>query len=646
MQEGKRRQRPADPDDRAVPRTHGTPLRALIDRRLSRREVLRGLAVGGPAVALGVVSRRGPAAGKASPSTLTFQEVPHGVSKDLVVAPGYDAEVLIRWGDPVVAGAAEFDLRAQTAAAQAGQFGYNNDFTAYFPLPRDGRASDHGLLVVNHEYTLARLMFPDPGPDRAQRTGIEKAAHGVSVVEIRRTGGRWAVVANSTYGRRVTAETPIAISGPAAGHAWLKTAADPTGTRVTCTLANCAGGVTPWGSVLTAEENFNGYFAGQAADPAERARQRRYGVGGRPRVAWYKIDPRFDLAREPREPNRFGWIVEFDPHDPASLPRKRTALGRMKHEGATVAQNGDGRVVVYCGDDQQFEYLYKFVSAGRIDGADPAGQKDILDRGTLYAARFNDDGTLDWLPLVHGSGPLTAANGFESQAEVLIQARRAADLKGATPMDRPEDVEPSPVTGRVYVMLTKNTERKPSAVDAANPRGPNPFGHVIEILPPGVDGARDHATTRDRWNILILGGSPVAGGGRYPAQVTENGWLATPDNCAFDPRGRLWMTSDQGWNWHRTGTADGLYGCDLAGPGRGLTRHFCRAPVGAEFSGPTFTPDGRTLFLSVQHPGADGVPRGVGLAYPATRWPDFQADLPPRPAVVAITRRDRGPIGA
>ncbi len=323
-------------------------------------------------------------------------------------------------------------------------------------------------------------------------------------------------------------------------------------------------------------------------------------------------------------------------------PKKRTALGRAKHEGAAGIINSDGRYVVYTGDDERFDYVYRFVTTARVDRANRAANRDILDDGVLSVARYNADGTLDWLPLVHGQGPLTPANGFASQADVLIEMRRAADLLGATKMDRPEDIEASPVTQKVYVMLTNNGNRKPEQVDAANPRAVNHFGHIIEMIPPGGD----HAAAQFKWEILVKCGNPAIAevGASFSTATSSNGWFGMPDNLAIDSQGRMWVATD-GQAKNTTGRADGLWGVETEGPGRGTSRHFYRVPVGAELCGPCFTPDDETLFVAVQHP-AEEESSGEPSSFeePSTRWPDFKPDMPPRPSVVAITKRGGGKI--
>lgn len=625
----------------------------VLDVRLSRRAALRAAAA---STALGVLGSLAPAATASEARTaskLTFAEIEHGADERHHVAPGYRADVLIRWGDKVERGAPEFRPDQLTAAGQARQFGYNNDYIGYLPLPRGSSRSDHGLLVVNHEYTNTDHMFAGINRETVmqamtpERVAVELAAHGLSIIEVRKERGRWRVVDDSRYARRITMETPFEFRGPAAGHPRLRTSGDPRAERALGTLNNCAGGRTPWGTVLSGEENFHQYFAGKYDGASEETNHRRYGLG-RSAYPWWAVSiARFDLAKEPNEPNRFGWIVEVDPYDPAGVPVKRTALGRMKHEGAHCIVNKDGRVVVYMGDDEVDEYVYRFVSEGRVDPDNARANRDLLDRGTLSVARFLDDGTLTWLPLVHGRGPLTAANGFHSQADVLIETRRAADLLGATKMDRPEDVEPNPTTGRVYVLLTNNTRRKPEQVNRANPRANNEFGQILELSPPGGEGrAADHSAEVYRWDMFIKAGDPAKPEvqAAYNPGISRHGWFGSPDNCAFDAHGRLWIATDQGSAWPKTGTADGLWACETGGPDRALTRMFFRCPIGAELCGPEFTPDGRTLFVAVQHPSTDGT-KGSSFETPATRWPDFRAGMPPRPSVVVITREDGREIG-
>ena len=631
----------------------------LINRRYGRRSVMRGaLAVS----AIGAIA--GPAAlvsarkAQAATARVSFSEIEHGADETHHVAPGYDADILIRWGDPVTADAPVFDPHKQTPEAQEKQFGYNNDYLGYLPLPLGSNNSEHGILFVNHEYTNEELMFPGLGKQdkKAAFAGmtqklidIEMSAHGGSVIEIKRQSGKWGVVSGSKYNRRITTRTTkMRLSGPAAGADAMKTSTDSTGVNVIGMLNNCAGGTTPWGTVLTGEENIRGYFWTDGDRKAVADDYKRYGIPGK-WYAWGSFHKRFNIDEEPNESNRFGYVVEIDPYDPDSVPIKRTALGRCAHEGANVIVNGDGRVVAYTGDDARFEYLYKFVSNGKFDAGNRAANRDLLDDGTLYVARFDADGTVAWLPLVQGQGKLTAANGFGSQADVCIRTRQAADAVGATPMDRPEDVEPNPKTGKVYVMLTNNSKRKPGQEDAANPRAKNSFGHIVEITPDGGD----HAATTSKWDILIKAGDPSIAkvGAMYHPDTSKNGWFASPDNCAIDNQGRLWVSTDQGKNWGKTQTADGLYAVETEGALRGYSRMFFRTPVGAELCGPEFTPDAKSLFLAIQHPAADGAKdykgfeRNSTFEDPATRWPDFDDKMPVRPSVVVVTKKDGGAIG-
>ncbi|HYE40210.1 MAG TPA: PhoX family phosphatase, partial [Ramlibacter sp.] len=460
-------------------------------------------------------------------------------------------------------------------------------------------------------------------------------------------GGAWRMVRPSRYARRITATTPFALGGPAAGHPLMRTAADPAGHTVLGTFANCAAGRTPWGTYLSGEENFRNYFA---AGPQRDAHQRRWGLGRNDFYRWSEHDERFDAAKHPNEPHRFGWVVEVDPMDPASTPVKRTALGRAAHEGAWVAVTRAGRAVVYSGEDARNESIYKFVSRDRIrpaSGGLTAAQanRDLLDHGTLYVARFDADGTGAWLPLVHGLGPLTPANGFADQGEVVVKARQASDALGATPMDRPEWLAIDPFSGTVYCALTSNADRGQPGMpgpDAANPRAGNTHGHILRWNEGG-----DFDGTCFRWSHLVLAGDP--GQERAEARGNIRGDLfACPDGLAFDERGLLWIQTDAHASQMHKGEfanmgSNQMLACDV---GTGEMRRFLTGPVNCEITGMAMTPDGRTMFVNVQHPGEN--PRGRSDPDDPQRfsgWPDYAVGGRPRSSTVAIRRIDGGVIG-
>jgi len=618
------------------------------DPPLDRRHFLKSVAAAAASTALprhGLASAEGDPRGDA-PSSLELEEASPELHERLRCADGYEVETVIRWGDPLFDDP-PLEVDELDADDQARRFGYNNDYLAFLPLPADSRRSDRGLLCVNHEYVNPELIWSGitrstiPESMTAPRTDLALAALGHTVLEVRWDGERWRPLLGGDRNRRLTARsTRFELTGPAAGHERLQTESDPTGREVIGTLGNCAGGVTPWGTVLLAEENFDDFFGGSPDDPrlARNLEELEY---DKEDGSWYGFEQfrgRFDVEHSPREINRFGWIVEYDPHDPEWTPCKRTALGRFKHEGAEMAMNSDGRVVLYSGDDEEFQHLYKWVSAEEYDPTAGRANSSLLEEGTLYVAEFRDDGTVRWLPLVHGRGPLTGANGFRSQADVVLETRRASRLLGATPLDRPEDAEVNGETGRVYVTLTNNYTRESTGL--TSPRAPNPHGHILELIPP-YHGRR-HSADTFRWNFFLLGGDPdePGDGAKYHPETSERGWLSCPDNLTFDPNGRIWIASDQGELQYETEVAEGVFGADTRGEGRALTKRLLSTPVGAEPTGPWFTPDGETLFLCIQHPG-----EYTTRDDPATRWPDFDDDRPPRPAVVAIRRTDGGPIG-
>lgn len=658
---------------------------ALLEQRFSRRGFV---AAGVAATAVGTLPAI--AADARYSAARTFKAIAPGREDAVRLSSGLRHDLLIACGDALFssdAGLTARDIRsldwldAQAAARQERRFGTNNDALAFFAAPRNPAA---GVLCVNHEYVVAGLSLAGlPGSytehadaraawlrERPHAVAWMQAAHGVSVLDLRRGLRGWSVTRGGPATRRITASTPVQISGPARGHALLRTNADPTGTTVLGTFANCAGGKTPWGTFLTAEENIQDYFGGAASwekssdDAATKLAHRRWPLREHSAYGWEAVDRRFDLRHEPREPLRHGWIVEIDPQDPASPPKKRTALGRFCHEGANSILTADGRVAVYMGDDTRFEYIYKFVTRDRFDPKNRAANRDLLDDGTLYVARFDADGRGAWLPLVHDeNGPLNSRNGFHSQAEVVIRCRAAADLLGATPMDRPEDVEPSPVTGRVYLALTMNADRAAKhaeysgrtvdhAPDHANPRPRNDFGHIVEL----IEERDDAASVRFTWNVFLLAGDPrnpaakfltraedlvpgrLAREDVYYAGFGDNAQvspIACPDNLGFDPSGRLWIVTDAD---ARLVGNNGCFVVPTSGAERGRLQQVMSAPVGAEVCGCEFTPDGTTLFLSIQHPGEGG-----SIDAPVSHWPDGNG-LPARSAVIAVRRNDGSPL--
>jgi hypothetical protein len=627
-------------------RAGGESFEDVLARRMSRRGAIKSAVVATGVVALGggMFQPSAAAAPVDQPSSsIRFQPIRPDTSDQVTVSPGYESRVLIRWGDPLFRDTPIMDITRQSAAQQERQFGFNCDFVAYMPLPRGSTSATQGLLFVNHEYTDGLTMFPgyDVKLPSESQVNIELAAHGASVVRVHRDPlGAWWYDSASELNRRITGTTPMRLSGPAVGHEWLKTTADSSGTNVLGMLNNCGGGWTPWGTILTCEENFHQYFGfldKLAADDPRRAIHTRYGLPkAESERQWERYHDRFDLSREPNEPFRFGWVVEIDPYDPTHTPVKRTALGRMKHEAATCVLAPSGQVVVYSGDDERFDYVYKFVTAGRYSPNVPAANRDLLDEGTLYAAKFNDDGTGQWLPLVFGQGPLTPANGFTSQADVLIKTRQAADALKATKMDRPEDVEANPVNGKVYMVFTNNTQRgaegRPGP-DAANPRANNAFGHIIEATEDGGD----YAGTAFTWEIFILGGNPsdpttyFAG---FPKDQVSP--IGSPDNITFDTRGNLWIATDGQPNNLKVN--DAIHAVPVDGSERGFVRQLLSAVPGAEVASLVFNSDDTALFAAIQHPGEGGT-----LDKPISVWPTGSVALP---SVVVVTKTGGGQIGA
>ena len=608
----------------------------ILEARLTKRALLKNTAVA--AFAFPISSTLNTASSDDKYSSLSFQEIPHGLDERLHLAKEYSVQVILRWGDPLFPGADNFQPQQQSPSSQLHQFGYNNDFVAFLPITQGGKTSTSGLLVVNHEYVNSSMMHPgSPHATKLKRVQVdtEMAAHGLSIVEIQQQAQHWKIKLDSKYNRRITPMTVAIFSGPARGHQRVKTEFSPKGETSLGTFANCAGAVTPWGTVLTAEENIQAYFMGQVKKTEEVENYKRFGLFGdkTAQSIWGKYHDHWQINKHPQAALHAGWIVEIDPFDANFVPIKRTALGRCKHEGCGVHVNKDGRVVVYMGDDQVFEYVYRFVSKQKYQQSNHIHNMSLLDEGELAVAEFTDKGAVIWHSLEWGKGSHTKANGFESQADVVLDLRKAADLVGATPMDRPEEIKVNPVSGHVFAVFTNNIRRKPFATDAANPRALNRSGHILELIPP----EQDHGADEFHWEMFILAGNPKSKLDRayYNSHVSENGWFSTPDNCSFDKNGNIWIATD-GFNY--SGNADGIYVSATSGKDKALTKQFLRAPIGAEICSPCFTPDFKTMFCSIQHPGG-----GSSYDQPSTRWPDFNEDIPPRPSIVAITH-DRNEI--
>lgn len=683
-------------DDRISNPGANPSFETVLEGYLTRRQVLKGGLAAMSLSFLGLSLSGCSDDDDPSGSVLSFQSITASTEDTIRVPPGYSYQVFAPWGEPI--GHASQPLgepayrsdASNTGAEQAFQVGSHHDGMHFFPLPIGSDSSDHGLLVMNHEYCDDGLLhlggidvpsasFVSPTGWTADKVLKAQNAHGVTIIEIRREGGQWRIVAPSQYARRITANTPMQIAGPAAGSEPMKTAADSSGTRSLGTANNCANGYTPWHTYLTCEENWNGYFTNSTGDvegvPDIDQKvtilngQSRYGIvkdgfGYR----WHEFDERFDAALHPNEPNRFGWVVEIDPFDPGSTPVKHTAMGRIKHENAAFLVGADNRVAFYMGDDERNEYIYKFVTRDPYDRNDRDANRGLLDNGTLYVAKFNADGTGEWLELVHGQNGLTVENGFADQADVLVRTRQAADRVGATMMDRPEWVATDPATQRVYCTLTNNSRRggeppssnKPDGttsaasarppVDAANPRSANDHGHIIRWR----DDNGNLASTTFTWDLFVLAGDPSSGAANLQGNI-KGDIFSAPDGLWIDPQGRIWIQTDVSTSsiWHPTLAPNNTkwqnFGNNqmlVANPSTGEVRRFLTGPVGCEVTGIDMTPDGRTLFINIQHPGEPvGINQNVNTADQPTRfstWPDGGR---PRSATVIITRNDGGAIG-
>lgn len=557
-------------------------------------------------------------------------------TKDTVIVPqGYEVKPLISFGDPLFSSATPFDeskaINPNSITNIAKTFGDNTDGMSLFPLD-----TNRAILAVNNEYINPELLFNDNGKMMdAQKVAYEQNAVGVSIFEIKQEADGFKVVLDSPYNRRITAHTPVQINGPAKGHKSMQTQADKKGELALGTLNNCANGQTPWGTYLTCEENFDDFFGSSDANFNFTDSQKRYGLGVKSTYGW-ELDPRFDLAKNPNEPNRFGWVVEIDPYDANSTPIKRTALGRFKHENVEIVISKEGNVVAYMGDDEADEFLYKFVSKGKFDKNNPKKNKNLLEEGTLYVAKLqgeNLSGNGEWIELSYGKNGLDSKNGFNSQADILINARLAGTIVGATPMDRPEWIAADLKGEFVYATLTNNKKRE--VTDGANPRAKNVYGQIIRWNP----NNNNHLNAQFKWDIFLLAGNPT----QYPndlrkgtSNITKENMFNSPDGLKFDKFGRLWIQTDG--DYSNKGDFAGMGNNQMlcANPVTGEIKRFLTAPIASEVTGLAFSEDHKTMFVGIQHPGEKLAP---------SHYPNG-GNSTPRSTIVQITKKDGGIIGS
>ncbi|MEJ6654667.1 MAG: PhoX family phosphatase [Pseudomonas sp.] len=680
-------------DEPQISYTDNRTFASVLEARLARRSVLKGTA---GAAALGFLSLglagcldsdsdnddRAPGAGdggEAGP-LLGFTAVPASEADDIVVPAGYSFQVILPWGTPILGAMPAFAID-NTGEEQGMQMGSHHDGMHFFPIegemPFEG-SSEEGLLVMNHEYVEPRFMHADhigvalssgavvmrdDGTRDRDQALKELNGHGVSIVHVQKgNGNHWEHV-QSDYNRRITGLTHMELAGPVRGNSLAKTKYSPEGFATRGTLNNCAMGVTPWNTYMAAEENWAGYFGNadetiprQHAGYGIRATDSRYrwalATGGEDQFVRFDATSKGASAVEDyrNEPNCFGWMVEIDPFNPDSAPIKRTTLGRFGHEGVVFAPAIEGQpVVCYSGDDSTNQFIYKFVTEQTFQKGVTDGS--ILDTGTLYVAQFNEDGKGVWLPLVYGQGGLQGAD-FVDQADVLVNTRMAAGIVGATPMDRPEWGAVDPSNGDVYFTLTNNSGR--STADAANPRTQNRHGHIIRWAE--ADG--NHASTTFEWDIFLFGGDAgqsgetnLLGKGPNGETLTADNLLSSPDGLWIDRDSRVWIQTDIGESNQNNGVFE-VFGNNAmlcADPRTGEMRRFLTGPIGQEITGVITTPDQKTMFINVQHPGATTTPQEweAGPRYARSNWPDRNpVRMPPRSATVVIWKDDGGVIGS
>ncbi len=606
-----------------------TKFEEITNSLISRRSLIKkSFAFGGLAL---MSSTLGSITAYSSQSFFNFTKVDCNNNDTITLPEQYNWSVVSKWGDPMWSDVEEFNQTScGSHESQLRSVGDNNDGMELF-ITSDNKT----LLAVNNEYTNHKIIFSNRKsllPENKEDILKGMYAHGVSIFEIKNSNNQWNLVKDSKYNRRITPFTKMEITGPAKGHSLMKTKEDKDGIYAKGTWNNCGSGKTPWGTYLTCEENFNKYFSSSDKNFKSTNELNRYGIRTREiGLNWAKADSRFDLSKEVNEPNKVGYVVEIDPLNPNSIPKKHTALGRFKHENAELVISKDGKIVVYMGDDERGEYLYKYVSNKSIN--EVKDKSSLLSNGNLYVAKFNDNFTGEWLLLD------SQTTGLTSKAEICIFTRLAASKVGATTMDRPEWIASNPKKNEVCCCLTNNKNRGIKTnkggdkvdVDKVNPRKNNKYGQIVRWKPRD----NNHSSVYFEWDLFVIAGNPNVHDdkNRGSKNIDKENMFNSPDGLKFDKYGRLWIQTDG--NYSNSGDFKGMGNNQMliADTNTGEIKRFMVGPKECEVTGLTFAPDYKTVFVGIQHPG-----ERLG-----SNFPD-KGNNKPRSCIIAIQKKDGSEI--